>query len=679
MCVGFRRAYHSLARFHLFCMDTSSSSVDASRLKVLKTSEGARAVEPEGSLPAVVARGEDQYRSRVLALGLFTIGLLILMVAMLPLISSAVEGRILHVVSALKGIPPRNDWPHKLTLVLGDALVLGTVVMLAGLAIAKREWIRQKYLVRTWRLTAAAGCILLIQGIVAFISKSFLLGQNRIWFLDDDAMISMRYGYNLAAGNGLVWNIGERVEGYSNFLWTIVMGLVHLLPISDSKTSLFILLLNIFLTILLLERTDRLATDLSPSGSPPPMLTIVLAVLSTEIILWSASGLETVALTLLVTASLSFLVRPNRTAWDEWWAGGLIALMPLIRADAGILAMLLIALGLVCSRHRRRFIIVAMIATLPAIAHLAFRWSYYGELVPNTAYLKVLNWNGRLSLGLSYVLGFVRVYWLILMLAAFAIVRMRNRIGLALAGTLAGYVGYITLVGGDAFQGYRFLVPILPVLFILAGLTQRSLSTPRVARTVAFALVLVVTPILLPSRLIPHSPGLFSALSPSFGDTGNVQIGLWLRENTDSSATVGDFWGGSVFYFSRRRGVDFLGKMDAKIARMPAVCENGSPGHNKYDYAYSLGTLRPDFVIAGSKQMPDGRVIGPSGQTFTTDPNQVSKCNFFNVLYVNDQFVEDYRDNIANNDYWLTIFRRLPESPHLAKKDDLGNAVSRKP
>jgi arabinofuranosyltransferase len=648
-------------------MHTSSDSEEASRLEALESRVGAGAVELEGSLPAIGARGEDHFSLRVVALGLFILGLLILVVALLPLVSSVVGERILHVVSTLKGIPPRSDWPHKLTLVLGDALVLGTVVMLAGIAIAKREWLRQKYLVRTWRLTAAAGCILLIQGLVALISKSFLLGQNRIWFLDDDAMISMRYGYNLAAGNGLVWNIGERVEGYSNFLWTIVMSLVHLLPISDSKTSLCILLLNIFLTILLLERTDRLATDLSPSGSPPPMLTIVLAVLSTEIILWSASGLETVALALLVTASVTFLVRSNRTARDEWFAGCLIALMPLIRADAGILAVLLIALGLVCSGHRQRLIIVALVATLPAVAHLAFRWSYYGELVPNTAYLKVSNWGARTSVGLSYVRGFAGVYWLVLALAGFAIVRMRNRMGLALAGALACYGGYVAMVGGDAFQGYRFLVPILPLLFILAGLTQRSLPIHRVARAMVFALVLVVTPILLPSRLIPHSPGLFSALSPSFGDTGNVQIGLWLRENTDSSATVGDFWAGSVFYFSRRRGVDFLGKMDPRIARMPTVCENGSPGHNKYDYAYSLGTLHPDFVVGGIKEMPDGRVIGPSGQTFTTDSNQVSKCDFFNALLVNDSFVEYYRDNIANNDYWLTVFRRLPESPRLAQ------------
>src|SRR5689334_19781398 len=41
--------------------------------------------------------------------------------------------------------------------------------------------------------------------------------------ISDDAMTSMQYAKNLALGNGLVFNVGERVEGYTNFLWVLVM------------------------------------------------------------------------------------------------------------------------------------------------------------------------------------------------------------------------------------------------------------------------------------------------------------------------------------------------------------------------------------------------------------------------------------------------------------------------
>ena len=41
------------------------------------------------------------------------------------------------------------------------------------------------------------------------------------WFLTDDAFISFRYVRNLLAGHGLVFNPGEYVEGYTNFLWIL--------------------------------------------------------------------------------------------------------------------------------------------------------------------------------------------------------------------------------------------------------------------------------------------------------------------------------------------------------------------------------------------------------------------------------------------------------------------------
>ena len=46
---------------------------------------------------------------------------------------------------------------------------------------------------------------------------------NRHYFLGDDSYISFRYALHLAEGLGLVWNPGEWVEGYTNFLWVILM------------------------------------------------------------------------------------------------------------------------------------------------------------------------------------------------------------------------------------------------------------------------------------------------------------------------------------------------------------------------------------------------------------------------------------------------------------------------
>ncbi|HET7011845.1 MAG TPA: hypothetical protein VFI11_13795, partial [Anaerolineales bacterium] len=49
----------------------------------------------------------------------------------------------------------------------------------------------------------------------AFIFRSSFIASDglRYFSLSDDAMISMRYAWNLSHGSGLVWNPGERVEG----------------------------------------------------------------------------------------------------------------------------------------------------------------------------------------------------------------------------------------------------------------------------------------------------------------------------------------------------------------------------------------------------------------------------------------------------------------------------------
>src|SRR5580765_5619800 len=69
----------------------------------------------------------------------------------------------------------------------------------------------------------------------------------RLWrFVIDDAFISLRYARNLALGHGLVYNAGERVEGYTNFLWTLFLALPHLLrvdPIAAGKIANLILAL----------------------------------------------------------------------------------------------------------------------------------------------------------------------------------------------------------------------------------------------------------------------------------------------------------------------------------------------------------------------------------------------------------------------------------------------------
>src|SRR5215470_15559653 len=87
-------------------------------------------------------------------------------------------------------------------------------------------------------LLATAACLF----YAIFIARSAFRADGRLAFaLFDDAMVSMRYARNLAEGLGLVWNPGERVEGYTDLLWTLWMAAIHATGVSDERASLVVM------------------------------------------------------------------------------------------------------------------------------------------------------------------------------------------------------------------------------------------------------------------------------------------------------------------------------------------------------------------------------------------------------------------------------------------------------
>lgn len=109
-------------------------------------------------------------------------------------------------------------------------------------------------------------------------------------FGSDDAFISYRYAANLLAGNGLVFNAGESVEGYSDFLYILLV--VPGLLFGHEYICLFSLLLNYVLLVgscLLLQQLIN-----RHMGALPALVGAYLLALSP--VLWAnaATGLESV-------------------------------------------------------------------------------------------------------------------------------------------------------------------------------------------------------------------------------------------------------------------------------------------------------------------------------------------------------------------------------------------------
>ncbi|HEU4929482.1 MAG TPA: hypothetical protein VFU38_06595, partial [Candidatus Krumholzibacteria bacterium] len=96
------------------------------------------------------------------------------------------------------------------------ALALMTTKLAVPIRGSMKRWL-------TGRPSLSRGASLTWLLVIVATVVAVVVAFRRRW-MTDDAFISFRYAENLVSGNGLVFNIGERVEGMSNFLWTLWIG-----------------------------------------------------------------------------------------------------------------------------------------------------------------------------------------------------------------------------------------------------------------------------------------------------------------------------------------------------------------------------------------------------------------------------------------------------------------------
>ncbi len=155
----------------------------------------------------------------------------------------------------------------------------------------------------------------------------------------------------------------------------------------------------------------------------------------------------------------------------------------------------------------------------------------------------------------------------------------------------------------------------LPALFSLAALLSLLLflkgktSSGRVSEITT----LYFTPlalIILVSVIPMTGVAITGQVHSTAVDSQMINFGLELKEHTRPNAVIAVMWAGAPAYYSDRPMIDMLGKNDSKVARgLPVSVPPGFwneefyPGHNKYDFFYSIGKLRPD-VVAQTMGLP---------------------------------------------------------------------------
>ncbi|HEX6850627.1 MAG TPA: tetratricopeptide repeat protein [Candidatus Polarisedimenticolaceae bacterium] len=326
-------------------------------------------------------------------------------------------------------------------------------------------------------------------------------------FLCDDAFISFRYARNLADGFGLVFNPGfERVEGYTNFLWVVILAAGDLVGIAPEHAANP---LSLVLTVVLWGLVARGAVILGDEDRRTWAVAVAPLLLGAtrSVAVWATSGLETRLYEVLVVGGTLAVASEVERRGARPWGAFLLALATLTRPDGLLVAACVLSCGALWALTKRTatFGSVALQAavfwTLVG-AHFLWRKGYYGEWLPNTYYAKV---GGRAwwEMGFTYLGAFALEYglWLVVPVAVvgavFLVRRGRGHVPLLFAAAVVPHAIYVASIGGDHFE-YRPLDAYFPFLFLLAGEGVRRLPW-RAALTLA--LVFVVTWLPLRSHL----------------------------------------------------------------------------------------------------------------------------------------------------------------------------------
>ena len=450
--------------------------------------------------------------------------------------------------------------------------------------------------VPSWGVIAVAAAIVVV----------FMVHRSAWEFLCDDAYISFRYAKNWAEHGELVFNTHplERVEGYTNFLFVVLLSLGHgvklaphqLAPWLNAGGSLACLGLVTLLMRALRERGR------SRGAAPLPLLVrdllpASLLVLMPEFMVWSSSGLEgSVALALGLSAVVAWLGgRPV-------WAAGFAMLAALCREDSLLwiasfgVAYLLVE-GLEARRRGqltlssivwRRLAVASVVFAVPLLAHLLWRQAYYGAWLPNTWTVKQSGMLLRDTWGQAYVEFWARNLHLLFWVPLVVMLRLRHLLWVL---PCLSNLAYAWWMGGDFMAYSRFLLPATVFFVVLISCLLCDVERRLKRRASWFALLwcalVCVIAAQIPERLKTdhredHIGGRWESVS-AMDRFARIRVaaGTRMRQELSPDTRVSVGAAGAMPYTSELQAYDSYGLIDAGVAQHSQVQrgKRARPGH----------------------------------------------------------------------------------------------------
>ncbi len=467
-------------------------------------------------------------------------------------------------------------------------------------------------------------CLLVV--ILVYVYQAYYYWH----YINDDAYITFRYSRHLAAGQGPYFNVGEHVEGYTNFSLMMLVALVircfgaGAAPVMAKLIGVVCAAGSILLTFVLFRNLFQLnakGSGHNMANAGGLMAAGVVAV-SPSFALNSTSGLETTMFSFfLVLALFLGTIEVSRQRWAGcalafsvviltrpegcllfavyWLACAAAAVLAVIRKPADKQHESFIR-ALLRSRLFRLLVYNGLIVTAVFLCHLAFRYyAYDGEWLPNTYYAKR---GGFWRIGAwSYISGGVfspvfGIIGLVVSLVGFCFSRWRLSTGafafaaVAVAGSCLPFI-----TGTDWMLGWRLVIPYLPlVAVVVAGGWFCLLAKVPGLRIWMVLLVVGAGLTGLWFRQNEIRKGLHSYMYlRSYGyKTGHTALANWLRTQTKSGDTIALMDIGIVGYVCIDQTIlDLTGLTDRFIAK-----SKGEFLKKIYDPKYIL-ERQPEFIV----------------------------------------------------------------------------------
>ena len=532
-------------------------------------------------------------------------------------------------------------------------------------------------------LCMAPGLIFLLGFLVR--SRGSTYGRFTLF---DDAMISMAYARTLAETGEWVWFPGaDRVQGFTNPLWTLWMSLLHLLGLESSMASLAVSVSSLLLLVATAVTTAIVIRVCLPLGTLCDWAAAIgggTTLFVYPLVFWSLRGMEVGLLALLTTLMAGGLIwLQHRWARAESQRGPLLLLATssclgvLTRMDFLVVTLVVVCLAAWWAPHSAERREVLLVLALPLVLLLAvvliFQHVYFGDFLTNTYRLKVEGFSAGVRLERGVITAAKNLPIVVLILLGLVVTltartdRTTRRSCISLATIVLGTFAYSIWVGGDAWEwtamANRYFSVVLPLavavvfialihLLIRQHVKRSTLGLGFAAFVLSgagFALVanpfrILDRPALMMGALLAAGSALMYLAVVRFWVVPSLGRGVWalltgailviwstsavagllwignggayvqddarftnqmlgLREVTLPSAVVATVVAGASGYYLERPMVDLLGKSDDFVASgQPVRSADGStrgfyPGHNKWDYEYSIGELRPDVVV----------------------------------------------------------------------------------